>query len=127
MPNLRVSVVVDSDLLALPSSQVDAGVGHGAPASGASIVRVGVGMGKVSSTLSGEVPDPDGYPSFFGAGNSRHHRVFSGTKLYACPLYLTCARRIEDHVMDVWLPTQQPPQVWVLRGVAMLCSDIELL
>ncbi len=82
-------------------------------------------MGKVASTASGDVPDPDAYPSFFGPGGSRHHRVFSGTKLYACPLYLTAARHMDEHVIDVWLPSQVPPQQWVLRGVALLCSDVQ--
>ena len=127
MPNLRVTVVVDSDMLSSTSSSpADSSSGHGGPTAIVSTVRVGVGMGKVSSTVSGEVPDPDAHMSFFGPGGSRHHRVFSGTKLYACPLYLTAARRVDEHIMDVWLPTQTPPQVWVLRGVALLCSDTEL-
>jgi hypothetical protein len=111
MPLVRVRVVVEGESEHAAASQ-----------SGA---RVGVGMGMVSGTLSGECPDPDAYPSFFGAGETRHHRVFSGTKLFACPLYLTAARRIDEHVMDVLLPTQRPPQLWVLRGVAMFCTDLE--
>ncbi len=119
MPPLRVSVIVDSDVLSAdPATR--SGPPAGATASG---LRVGVGMGKVASTASGDVPDPEAYTSFFGAGATRNHRVYSGTKLYACPLYLSGSRRMDEHVMDVWLPSQAPPQQWVLRGVALLCSD----
>lgn len=42
-------------------------------------------------------------------------------KLYRCPVYRRPRRTDLNYIFDVDLKTQQNPDYWVLRGIAMLC------
>ncbi|KAI9141404.1 dynein heavy chain and region D6 of dynein motor-domain-containing protein [Paraphysoderma sedebokerense] len=55
----------------------------------------------VSATNSSDDPDP---------------------KLYRCPVYKRPRRTDQNYIFDVDLKTQQPPEYWILRGVAMLAA-----
>jgi hypothetical protein len=89
--------------------------------SGASDAPVGrVGPGAVTGLMAGDPDDADTPLSYFGPGSSRVHRVFSHTKLFACPLYRSSSRHADDHVFDVWIPASLPAQHWILRGVHLL-------
>lgn len=118
MPLIKLHVIAEPDSVV---NQDRTGALAGVALAGA---RVGVGVGAVSGAMSGDCPDPDSYPSLFGPGGSRR-RAFAGTSQYACPMYATGARRQDEHVLDIWLPSQQPPQLWCLRGAALVCCDLE--
>jgi dynein heavy chain len=43
-------------------------------------------------------------------------------KLYRCPVYKRPRRTDQNYVFDVEMKTQQNPDYWIMRGVALLCS-----
>ncbi len=107
---------------AIPSSDLDIDQELGISGSAAyrprTDTRLGrVGPGAVLDTPLGDFNSPDAPPSYFGPTGARLHRVFTGSKLFACPVYSSGQRSAEDHVFDVWIPTDKPAQYWTLRGV----------
>jgi hypothetical protein len=114
MDALYIRAVPRSDL----DVDQDSGFGATAVHQPASVARVGcVGPGAVLDTPISDNFSPDALPSYFGPGGMRQHRVFTGSKFFACPVYSSARRRGEDHVFDVWIPSEQPSQYWLLRGV----------
>nr|XP_014353974.1 PREDICTED: dynein heavy chain 8, axonemal-like [Latimeria chalumnae] len=43
-------------------------------------------------------------------------------KLYVCPVYKKPCRTDLTYITTMWLKTIQPPDHWILRGVALLCD-----
>lgn len=41
-------------------------------------------------------------------------------RMYRCPVYKRPKRTDLNYIFDVDLKTQQPPEYWIMRGVAML-------
>jgi dynein heavy chain len=43
-------------------------------------------------------------------------------KLYVCPVYRRPRRTDQNYIFNVELKTQQSPDYWAMRGVALLCA-----
>ena len=107
-PHLKPDADVDAELAAT------LGRSDNEPRSGR------VGPGAALASLAGDTGDPDALLSYFGPGTTRLHRVFSSSKVFACPVYSHPERKSEHHVFDVWVPSSIPAQHWILRGVYLL-------
>eukprot|EP00767_Chilomastix_cuspidata_P003100 gnl/Chilomastix_cuspidata/322.p1 GENE.gnl/Chilomastix_cuspidata/322~~gnl/Chilomastix_cuspidata/322.p1 ORF type:complete len:2547 (-),score=680.75 gnl/Chilomastix_cuspidata/322:1353-8993(-) len=44
------------------------------------------------------------------------------SRLYQCPVYKTANRTDLNYIFHVWLPTEDAPKKWIMRGTALLCS-----
>ncbi|XP_023288932.1 dynein heavy chain 8, axonemal-like [Orussus abietinus] len=43
-------------------------------------------------------------------------------KLYECPVYKKPKRTYILLITSLWLPTSKPPELWIIRGAALLCD-----
>lgn len=61
-------------------------------------------------------------PSFIGFYVSSVFSAPKDPRLYSCPVYKKTIRTDINYIAAVDLKTLQPPEHWVLRGVALLCD-----
>jgi len=54
--------------------------------------------------------------------SERSNKIYKEGEYYDCPCYVRPRRNALTFVFKVKLNTQQPPEHWTLRGVALLCS-----
>lgn len=53
--------------------------------------------------------------------NNNATATAGGKKLFECPMFQNYERSGDDnYVMNLELPTFEPPETWILRGVALL-------
>ena len=46
-----------------------------------------------------------------------------GGKTFSCPVFQNCERSGDDnYIIALDLPTEIDPEIWTLRGVALLCQ-----
>merc|ERR1719387_1517182 len=96
-------------------------------------VRCGDPLARDKRTRNSGSVQSDGADSMISQPRVSYGCVPSGVLQYECPFYKTAARTGElsttgqstNHVCTVVLPTAIDPEVWVLKGVALICEPEE--